>query len=101
MHKPTTQILKVTEKSFAKLGILFYANLSVKCVSTADPFYYRFGIEIIFYWNRIYVASFSNQTKTLSLKIEMNTFSNRGHIYGHFEKKKIQISRKLTKWWGK
>ena len=36
--------------------------------------------------------------KTLFLKIELNAFSNRGHIYGHFEKKIIQISRKLTKW---
>ena len=38
--------------------------------------------------------------KTLFLKIELNAFSNRGHIYGHFEKK-IQISRKLTKRRGK
>ena len=36
--------------------------------------------------------------KTLFLKIELNAFSNRGYIYGHFEKIIIQISRKLTKW---
>ena len=35
--------------------------------------------------------------KTLFLKIDLNAFSNRGHIYGHFENKN-QINRKLTKW---
>ena len=31
--------------------------------------------------------------KTLFLKIELNAFSNRGHIYGHFEKKNSNISK--------
>ena len=34
---------------------------------------------------------------TLFVKIELNAFSNIGHIYSHFEKKKNQISQKLTK----
>ena len=38
--------------------------------------------------------------KTLLVKNELNAFSNRGYFYGHFEKKIIQISQKLTKWWG-
>ena len=38
------------------------------------------------------------KNKTIFLKIELNAFSNRGHFYGHFEKKIIQISTKLTKW---
>ena len=31
--------------------------------------------------------------KTLFLKIELNAFSNRGHIYGHFVKKNSHISK--------
>ena len=37
--------------------------------------------------------------KTLFLKIELNAFSNRAHIYRYFEKKnQIPVSQKLTKW---
>ena len=36
--------------------------------------------------------------KTLYIKIELSAFTNRGHFFGHFEKKIIQISKKLTKW---
>ena len=36
--------------------------------------------------------------KTLFVKIELNAFPYGGYIYGHFEKKIIQIPQKLTKW---
>ena len=35
--------------------------------------------------------------KTLFVKNELNAFSDRGYVYGRFEKKIIQISQKLTR----
>ena len=38
--------------------------------------------------NRYVSRPLAIKRKTLFLKIELNAVSNRGHIYGHFEKKK-------------
>ena len=49
-----------------------------------------------FFWGHLwftFVLKLAMKQKTLFLKIELNSFSNRGHIYSHFEKKKIQISQ--------
>ena len=61
--------------------------------------YVNWSVLMAMQHRHICVAYLSNQTqKNFFLKIELNKFSNRGHIYGHFEKEIIQISRKLTKW---
>ena len=45
-------------------------------------------LEKILYEKTLYVLRpLAIKRKTLFLKIELNAFSNTGHIYGHFEKK--------------
>ena len=51
------------------------------------------------YFNLVRVSHLGEiKHKTLFVKIELNAFSYRGHMYGHFKKKIIQIPQNLTKW---